>query len=129
MLPAHEGAIGTRYVQNKIRDDQEHDVRLLLVVAAVAGGLSAHHVCDLSVVLAQVDEVSVAVEVVRPPQERMTMKTFLLLAMLTVACDPPNPDLVLNCQKACAPRPVKEWTWDGYNRSAKCECDRGTDSR
>lgn len=49
---------------------------------------------------------------------------FVVLLLLLVACDPPDPNLVLNCQKACSPAMVRSWTWDGYHHSATCECDR-----
>jgi len=55
----------------------------------------------------------------------MMMRAIMVLAltMCVVGCDPPSNDLVLNCQRACAPRPVKVWTWDGYGHNAKCECE------
>ena len=54
------------------------------------------------------------------------MKTFLVMLLLAVmGCDAPSADLVLNCQRACAPAAVKEWTWDGFHHSAVCTCDRG----
>ena len=51
-------------------------------------------------------------------------KTILMMLLLGLsACDAPSTDLVLNCQKACAPRSVKTWTWDGFHHSAVCECE------
>jgi len=54
------------------------------------------------------------------------MKTLIVMLLLVVGCEAPNPDLVLNCQRACAPRAVKSWTWDGFHHSAVCECSPET---
>jgi hypothetical protein len=51
-------------------------------------------------------------------------KTVWLAAMLVlVGCEAPSTDPAQTCQKTCAPRPVKSWTWDGWKHSSVCECD------
>lgn len=59
----------------------------------------------------------------------MMKRTFFVLLLLTTGCDHPGSDLVLNCQRACAPREVKRWTWDGWSHSATCECATAPESR
>ena len=52
---------------------------------------------------------------------KIVVTMVVMLAM--VACDPPPSGIVESCQKTCAPRPVKSWTWDGWKHASVCECD------
>jgi hypothetical protein len=52
------------------------------------------------------------------------VKKLIVLLLVLTGCEAPSSDLVLSCQKACAPRAVKTWTWDGFHHSAVCECEQ-----